>query len=137
MASFRELLKATRAEIHEIDTAEGERRLAGGALLLDVRHALQEATKFDAGAEWTPLPGLELSLDLFYANLGKTLELDLFQVIQNERTLGLFAEELISHGRSYGLELMLRHRIGAGWFGWLSYSWQRSTRPPAGRPRTG
>ncbi len=46
MASFRELLKATRAEIREVDTAEGERRLADGALLLDVR----EPDEYDQGA---------------------------------------------------------------------------------------
>ena len=37
MASFRELLKATRAEIREVDTAGGEQLLAAGSLLLDER----------------------------------------------------------------------------------------------------
>ncbi|WP_426755608.1 TonB-dependent receptor domain-containing protein [Myxococcus sp. Y35] len=33
-----------------------------------------------------------------------------------------------SHGLAYGLELLLRHPLGNNWFGWLSYSLQRSTR---------
>lgn len=37
MASFRELLKATKAEIVEVDTDEGSTRVQAGALLLDVR----------------------------------------------------------------------------------------------------
>ena len=37
MASFRDLLKATRTQIREVDTATGEQLLAQGALLLDVR----------------------------------------------------------------------------------------------------
>jgi hypothetical protein len=33
-----------------------------------------------------------------------------------------------SHGLSYGLELLIRKPLGGHWFGWLSYSLQRSTR---------
>ncbi|AEI64196.1 TonB family protein [Corallococcus macrosporus] len=32
------------------------------------------------------------------------------------------------HGMAYGVELLLRHPLGDNWFGWLSYSLQRSTR---------
>jgi molybdopterin/thiamine biosynthesis adenylyltransferase/rhodanese-related sulfurtransferase len=46
MASFRDLLKSTRAQIREIDTATGEQLLAGGALLLDVR----EPDEYEQGA---------------------------------------------------------------------------------------
>ena len=46
MASFRELLKATRAEIREVDTAGGEQLLAAGSLLLDVR----EPDEYEQGA---------------------------------------------------------------------------------------
>ena len=37
MATFRELLKATKAEISEVDTARGSDLLDAGATLLDVR----------------------------------------------------------------------------------------------------
>ncbi len=33
-----------------------------------------------------------------------------------------------SHGYAYGLEIMLRHPLGDHWFGWQSYSLQRSVR---------
>ncbi|MFP2958197.1 TonB family protein [Myxococcus sp. 1LA] len=32
------------------------------------------------------------------------------------------------HGMAYGVEFLLRHPLGDNWFGWLSYSLQRSTR---------
>ena len=40
----------------------------------------------------------------------------------------LVAQSLIHRGRSYGLELMVRHPLGANWFGWISYSLQHSER---------
>ncbi len=36
--------------------------------------------------------------------------------------------DLSSTGMSYGLELLIRRPLGGNWFGWLSYSLQRSTR---------
>jgi hypothetical protein len=35
---------------------------------------------------------------------------------------------LVSHGLAYGMEVLLRRPLGGNWFGWLSYSLQRSTR---------
>lgn len=46
MANFRELLKATKAQIREVDPAEAERLLEKGAVLLDVR----EADEYEQGA---------------------------------------------------------------------------------------
>ena len=46
MASFRELLKATKAEIREVDTTTGQRLVDEGAVLLDVR----EPDEHDQGA---------------------------------------------------------------------------------------
>ncbi len=46
MASFRDLLKATRTQIREVDTATGAQLLAAGALLLDVR----EPDEYEQGA---------------------------------------------------------------------------------------
>ncbi|MFL5351006.1 TonB family protein [Archangium sp.] len=36
--------------------------------------------------------------------------------------------DLSSRGLAYGLELLIRRPLGGNWFGWLSYSLQRSTR---------
>ncbi|MBZ4420427.1 TonB family protein [Myxococcus sp. RHSTA-1-4] len=36
--------------------------------------------------------------------------------------------DFTSSGMAYGLELLIRHPLGDNWFGWLSYSLQRSTR---------
>ncbi|MDP9452993.1 MAG: molybdopterin-synthase adenylyltransferase MoeB [Actinomycetota bacterium] len=49
MASFRELLSATKSRIREVDTAEAEQAIAAGATVLDVR----EPDEYEQGA----LPG--------------------------------------------------------------------------------
>ncbi len=46
MASFRDLLKAAKSEITEVDTTGAAERIAAGALVLDVR----EPDEYDAGA---------------------------------------------------------------------------------------
>lgn len=46
------------------------------------------------------------------------------QVTINNRDL----PNLVSHGLAYGMEVLLRRQLGGNWFGWLSYSLQRSTR---------
>ncbi|MBA3956555.1 MAG: molybdopterin biosynthesis protein MoeB, partial [Acidimicrobiia bacterium] len=49
MASFRDLLSATKSRIREVDTTEAEDAIAGGATVLDVR----EPDEYEQGA----LPG--------------------------------------------------------------------------------
>ena len=63
MATFRELLSATKAEITEIDTEQGSARIADGALLLDVR----EPDEHDQGA----VPG---SIHIARGNLEASIE---------------------------------------------------------------
>src|SRR5262245_10999562 len=46
MATFRDLLSATKKEITEVDTTEAARRIAAGAIALDVR----EPDEYDQGA---------------------------------------------------------------------------------------
>src|SRR4051812_28730985 len=46
MATFRDLLSATKKEITEVDTAEAAKRIAAGAIVLDVR----EPDEYDQGA---------------------------------------------------------------------------------------
>ncbi len=84
---------------------------------------LQEAIQVDVGAEWRLFRGLELNVDAYVNPLLHTLELDLVNS-GGSATAGLPS----SYGLAYGLEVMLRHPVGEGWFGWLSYSLQRSTR---------
>ena len=63
MATFRELLSATKAEIDEVDTEQGSERIANGALLLDVR----EPDEHDQGA----VPG---SMHIARGNLEASIE---------------------------------------------------------------
>jgi TonB family protein len=93
-----------------------------------LRYGLQEMWQANAGAEWAVLPGLELAVDGYYSHLPRTLEFDLMAVLQEQRRRGLLGQDLAGTGRAYGLEVMLRHPLGGGWFGWVSYSLQRSER---------
>ncbi len=63
MATFRELLSATKAEINEVDTEQGSVRIGDGALLLDVR----EPDEHDQGA----VPG---SMHIARGNLEASIE---------------------------------------------------------------
>jgi molybdopterin/thiamine biosynthesis adenylyltransferase/rhodanese-related sulfurtransferase len=63
MATFRELLSATKAEIDEVDTEQGSTRIGDGALLLDVR----EPDEHDQGA----VPG---SMHIARGNLEASIE---------------------------------------------------------------
>jgi TonB family protein len=118
-------LKGGAAIVHQPPTMLFNVPVADLALL---QYGLQEAAVVEAGAEARVLPGLEVSLDAYYSHITRALELDAFRVLQNSRTLGLLANGLVTWGRAYGVELMLRHPLGQNWFGWLSYSLQRATR---------
>jgi outer membrane receptor protein involved in Fe transport len=99
--------------------------------VLDVaflRNGIQEAVSAETGVDWAPLSGYEISVDAYYTHITRALELDLFQLLQNFRTLGLVGRRASTWGRAYGVEVMVRHPIGQNWFGWISYSLQRSTR---------
>ena len=63
MASFRELLKATRADIREVDTAGGEQLLAAGSLLLDVREPDEYEQGAIAGSVHIPRGQLESQIE--------------------------------------------------------------------------
>ncbi|MBI5547163.1 MAG: TonB family protein [Deltaproteobacteria bacterium] len=103
---------------------------------------LQEAAQIDVGLEWKIFQGLELSVDAYLNPLLRTVEINPFDPramssasptpfssTRVPRADEIFsAEELESKGWAWGLEVMLRHRLGGNWFGWLSYSLQRSTR---------
>ncbi|MFP2924480.1 TonB-dependent receptor domain-containing protein [Pyxidicoccus sp. 3LG] len=93
-----------------------------------LRYGLQKGMQLDVGAEWKPHEQWELSADVFYNPLRRTVEFDLQQVFENRRRGGLDDSDPAASGEAYGLELMLRHPLGNGWFGWASYSFLQSRR---------
>jgi hypothetical protein len=93
-----------------------------------LRYGLQEARLIEAGVEARVLRGVELSANAYYSHIPRALDLDLLRLAENSRTLGLLANTLVTWGRAYGMEVMLRHPLGRNWFGWASYSLQRATR---------
>ncbi|MCE9671660.1 TonB-dependent receptor [Myxococcus stipitatus] len=93
-----------------------------------LRYGLQEGVQFDVGAEWKATEGLEVSADVFYNPLSRTVELNLQDVVENRRRRGLNVPDPAASGYAYGLELMARHPLGRDWFGWVSYSFLQSKR---------
>jgi len=93
--------------------------------LAGLRDGLQEALKFDVGAD-AQLPfGLEASASVYWNQLTRPIEYSLEDLINDRVRLGASTS---TQGRAYGLELMLRKRAEGRWFGWLSYTFQRSER---------
>ncbi|HET9451642.1 MAG TPA: TonB family protein [Aggregicoccus sp.] len=102
---------------------------------------LQGALQLSGGVEYSGWRRLHVSVDAYVNPLVRTVELTPFA---DETLLEEELEEpnpgdgvqndlpelpdVASHGLAYGVELMLRHPLGDGWFGWLSYSLSRSTR---------
>ncbi|MFP2910003.1 TonB-dependent receptor plug domain-containing protein, partial [Pyxidicoccus sp. 3LFB2] len=93
-----------------------------------LRYGLQEGAQFDVGAEWKAAEGLELSGDVFYNPLARTVEFDVKQVLENRQRRGLLREDPAASGHAYGLDLMARHPLGRNWFGWVTYSFIQSKR---------
>jgi TonB family protein len=93
-----------------------------------LRYGLQEGMQFDVGAEWKPHARWDLSADVFYNPLRRTVEFDLQRVFANRRRGGLGDTDPAASGEAYGFELMARHALGGDWFGWASYSFLQSRR---------
>ncbi|MCP3142947.1 TonB-dependent receptor domain-containing protein [Pyxidicoccus xibeiensis] len=96
--------------------------------MLALERGLQRAVQVSAGAEWRPHPELEVSAEGYYNALPRTLEFNFEDVISNVRRRGLAAEDIQSHGHSYGVELMVRRPLGRRWFGWVTYGYNQSRR---------
>jgi hypothetical protein len=118
-------LKGGAAIVHQAPTILFNVPVADVALL---RYGLQEAGLVEGGVEARVRPGVEFSVDAYYTHITRALELDLLRIAENSRTLALLANTIVTWGRAYGMELMLRHPLGHNWFGWVSYSLQRATR---------
>lgn len=100
---------------------------------------LQEALQFSVGAEWKAPRNFDVGVDFYVNPMLRTVELTPFA----DETIGdgdggdddegggvttPDLPDLASHGLAYGMEVLLRRPLGGNWFGWLSYSLQRSTR---------
>lgn len=104
---------------------------------------LQEGAQLDVGVEWKGPSGLQVNADIYYNPLIRTMELDPFNggpttpaspepapaVPQNSAGIDT-ALPIMSSSSGYatGLELMVRRPLGGNWFGWVSYTLQRSVR---------
>lgn len=102
--------------------------------LAGLRFGLQEGAQTDLGVEWKLASGVELNVDAYYNPLRRVIEFSAFS-----REAGPIGEpgspefdEYVRRnattGYATGLEVLLRHPLGGNWFGWLSYSLQRSVR---------
>lgn len=101
-----------------------------------LRFGLQTGLQTSVSAEWQVRDGLQVSTSVYYNPLLRTLELSPFDRLRlgddspetgKDPSDDLIREQ-ISHGYAYGLEILIRHPLGGNWFGWLSYSLQRSVR---------
>ncbi|MCI0571448.1 MAG: TonB-dependent receptor, partial [Myxococcaceae bacterium] len=94
-----------------------------------LQYGLQEGLQFDAGAEWRPEGGMwELTLDGYVNPYLRAVEFSLQDSLESTRRNGILGADPGVRGLSYGAELMLRRKLGAGLFGWVSYSFNQSTR---------
>lgn len=113
-----------------------------------LRYGLQSSLQGDVGVEWKVWRGIEVTADVYYSALLRTLEYNPLENPQltasafggaggfgggtDPSSLGAAADAFflshVSHGKAYGLELMVRHPLGGNWFGWISYTLQYSDR---------
>jgi TonB family protein len=116
---------------------------------------LQQSLQVSAGAEWKAPLDFEVSVEGYFNPLLRTVELVPFnteppaveqptepnpdprsspprvkarQQLPDVPDVPENLPSLQSNGLAYGLEVLLRRPLGGNWFGWLSYSLQRSTR---------
>lgn len=108
-----------------------------------LKAGLQEGVQLTAGIEWKSASGLQVSADVYYNPLLRTLELDFFSppaestpsgpepapaVSREDSGFDRSFPYAVSSGYATGLEVMVRHPLGRNWFGWISYTLQRSVR---------
>ncbi len=93
--------------------------------LAGLRDGLQQAAKGELGVD-TQLPlDFEASASVYWNQVMRPIEYSLEDLINNRNRLGAARAD---QGRGYGFEVMVRRRPQGRWFGWLSYSLQRSER---------
>ncbi|SEM39713.1 TonB family C-terminal domain-containing protein [Stigmatella aurantiaca] len=105
-----------------------------------LEYGLQQGLQFSLGAEWRGWKAFEVGLDVYLNPMLRTVELtpfsgdsfdedDIGDPVDDDDDVGRpTLPDLTRHGLAYGLELLIRRPLGGAWFGWLSYTLQRSTR---------
>ena len=83
---------------------------------------LEDAIQFSVGGEWKPFDYLSIDLTLFYN--------DLRNQVSRSGTASTYDNE--GKGRTFGLELFIRHDFHNNFRGWLSYTLSRSERTESG-----
>lgn len=105
--------------------------------LAHLSYGLQRSVQSETGVEWRSPLGFELGADVYFNRLTRTVELSPFDGALLDgldvdprvaRNLSSTAPEPVSNGYAYGLEVLLRRAATERWFGWLSYTLQRSSR---------
>ncbi len=98
--------------------------------LASLRWDLQEVLQTSLGFKWTFANRYEFSIDGYVNPMIRTLEISIGgDLSPGQQRQG--DPELAVSGRpglAYGMEVMLRAPMKGRWFGWVSYSLQRSTR---------
>ncbi len=93
--------------------------------LAGLRDGLQQAVKVEAGVDLRLPFDFEASGSVYWNQITRPVEYSLEDLINNRTRLGATRAD---QGRAYGLEVMIRRRPQGRWFGWLSYTFQRSER---------
>jgi TonB family protein len=116
------VLKAAAGVYQQPPSAPESSRDLGNPDLL-----FQRSYQYSAGFEQRLRPGVDLDVTGFYKDLTRV-------VVRNTATdLDPTAPAYLNSGkgRIYGLEVLLRARLGERFFGWVAYTFQRSFRTDA------
>ncbi|MBL8912581.1 MAG: TonB-dependent receptor [Archangium sp.] len=92
--------------------------------LAGLRDGLKQAVKTEVGADVLLPFGFEGATSVFWNQITRPIEYSLEDLLGNRSRLSTAATQ----GRAYGFEVMVRRRPEGRWFGWLSYTFQRSER---------
>jgi hypothetical protein len=93
-----------------------------------LKYGLQEAMQFDTGVDWKLPRKFTLGVDAYFNPVVRSVELNPLDMPAPDANGLIGADRLAASGRAWGVEFLLRHPLGDNWFGWVSYSFQKSTR---------
>jgi TonB family protein len=87
----------------------------------------EKAVQSMLGVEQKITDALGIDLQLYYKRLTQ-LSSQSWRVVERDGKLVQERWANTGEGHSYGLEVLLRHELSRNFFGWIAYSWSRSTR---------
>ncbi|MCG8424530.1 MAG: TonB-dependent receptor [Proteobacteria bacterium] len=91
----------------------------------------EEAVHYSFGAEWTAHDHLFVEATGFYKEMDN-LVTSTDELVMRDGTLTPLRYQSDGSGRTWGVELMVRHKLANRFFGWLSYTYSRSERRDPG-----